>query len=54
MIRIVGASCIWFWIPAHTLTFTLPSELRVICAALLAVILGAILGLAKRRARATG
>ena len=50
MFHIVGASCFWFWIPAHTFTFTLPAEFRVVCAALLAVILGAILGLAKKRA----
>jgi len=49
MFHIVGASCIWFWIPAHTFTFMLPPEFRVVCAALLAVILGSILGLAKRR-----
>ncbi len=50
MFRIVGFSCLWFWIPAHTVTFTLPSEFRVVCAALLAVALGCILGLAKKRA----
>jgi hypothetical protein len=50
MFHIVGASCLWFWIPAHTFTFTLAPEFRVVCAALLAVILGAILGLAKKRA----
>lgn len=52
MFRIVGAACLWFWIPAHTFTFTLPSDFRVVCAALLAVILGFILGLAKKRASA--
>lgn len=51
MVRVVGLSCIWFWMPAHTFTFTLPAELRVVCAALLAVALGAILGLAKRMAQ---
>lgn len=48
--RIVGAACLWFWIPAHTITFLLPPEFRVVSAALLAVILGAILGFAKKRA----
>lgn len=48
--RIVGAACLWFWIPAHTITFLLPPEFRVVSAALLAVILGAILGFAKKHA----
>jgi len=51
MFRIVGAACLWFWIPAHTITFLLPPEFRVVSAALLAVILGAILGFAKKRAQ---
>ncbi|MFC1612200.1 hypothetical protein ACFL6C_14645, partial [Myxococcota bacterium] len=50
MFRMVGASCIWFWLPAHTGTFLLPPHFRVIAAALLAVVLGLILGLAKRLA----
>ncbi len=48
MFRIVGFACIWFWIPAHTITFLLPAEFRVMSAALLAIALGFILGLAKR------
>lgn len=52
MFRIVGAACLWFWTPAHTVTFLLPTEFRVVCAALLAVVLGAILGFAKKRAMA--
>ena len=51
MFRMVGAACFWFWIPAHTITFLLPPEFRVVSAAFLAVILGAILGFAKKRAR---
>lgn len=51
MFRIVGAACLWFWIPAHTITFLLPPEFRVVSAALLAVVLGAILGFAKKRAQ---
>ena len=51
MYRIVGAACLWFWIPAHTITFLLPPEFRVVSAALLAVVLGAILGFAKKRAQ---
>jgi hypothetical protein len=39
----------FFWIPAHTVTFLLPAELRVLAAALLSMALGAILAFAKRR-----
>jgi hypothetical protein len=48
MFRVVGAACIWFWIPAHTITFWLPPAFRVMSAALLAIVLGFILGMAKR------
>ncbi|MDO5760808.1 MAG: hypothetical protein Q4Q06_07265 [Bacteroidota bacterium] len=36
----------FFWYPAHTLTFMLPGEYRVLCAALLGVALGIILSIA--------
>jgi hypothetical protein len=39
-----------FWIPAHTLTFLLPSEYRVLVAALLSIALGIILTWGKRAA----
>ncbi|MBN1150342.1 hypothetical protein JXA84_03860 [candidate division WOR-3 bacterium] len=48
MFKIVGAAIIWFWLPVHTLNFLLPPEFRLITAALLAIVLGAILGIAKR------
>jgi hypothetical protein len=38
-----------FWIPAHTITFLLPSDLRVVVAALLSVALGVILSFTRRR-----
>lgn len=38
-----------FWIPAHTITFLLPPEFRVLFAALLSVVLGLFLALASRR-----
>jgi len=38
-----------FWIPAHTVTFLLPAEYRVLMAAFLSIALGAILAFAKRR-----
>ncbi len=38
-----------FWIPAHTVTFMLPAEYRVLAAAFLSIALGAILAFAKRK-----
>ena len=40
---------IWFWIPAHTLTFVLPTDFQVGLAALWSVVLGVILGYTLRR-----
>lgn len=48
MFSIVAPSCVWFWIPAQTITFLLPPEFRIMSAAFLAVALGFILGTAKR------
>jgi hypothetical protein len=48
MFSIVAPSCIWFWIPAQTVTYLLPPEFRVMSAAFLAIMLGFILGVAKR------
>jgi hypothetical protein len=36
----------FFWIPAHTITFMLPPDLRVLFAASLGVVLGVILAFA--------
>ncbi len=41
-------SLLWFWIPAHTITFTLPKDLRTLMAAGLSVVLGLILGFFNR------
>ena len=38
---------IWFWIPAHTITFALPVEFQIGLAALWGLILGIILGMSK-------
>ena len=38
-----------FWFPAHTITFLLPGEMRVLFAALLGVALGVILAIAARK-----
>jgi hypothetical protein len=35
---------VWFWIPAHTLTFSLPPDYQLGLAALWSVVLGVILG----------
>lgn len=39
----------FFWIPAHTVTFMLPPEYRVLVAAFLSIALGAILAFAKKK-----
>ena len=38
----------FFWIPAHTITFLLPPEYRVVMAAFLSIALGVILSLGKK------
>ena len=38
-----------FWVPAHTITFMLPPEYRVLFAALLGVMLGVFMSLATRK-----
>ncbi len=42
-------SLIWFWIPAHTVTFLLPDAWRIGLAALWSLVLGLILGIFNRR-----
>lgn len=42
-------SLLWFWIPAHTVTFSLPAEYRIGLAALWSVFLGLILGFFNRK-----
>lgn len=37
-----------FWIPAHTVTFMLPPEYRVLMAAMLSICLGVILGISRK------
>ncbi|MCF7912439.1 MAG: hypothetical protein K9M99_07920 [Candidatus Cloacimonetes bacterium] len=48
MFKLVGLAILWFWIPAQTVTFSLPAEFRVMSAALLAIALGIIMGVAKK------
>ncbi len=40
---------LWFWIPAHTLTFSLPKDYQIGLAALWSVVLGLIMGLTSPR-----
>ncbi len=46
---VVGKTIPIFWIPAHTITFMLPDQYKVIFAASLSIVLGLILSLAKNR-----
>jgi len=42
-------TCIFFWIPAHTIVFMLPSQYRVLVSAFLSIALGLLLALAKKK-----
>ena len=46
---VVGKTIPLWWIPAHTVTFLLPGEYRVLVAAYLSIVLGVILVYARRR-----
>lgn len=46
---VVGKTIPVFWIPAHTVTFMLPDQYKVIFAASLSILLGLILSLAKNK-----
>jgi len=46
---VVGKTIPLFWIPAHTITFMLPDQYRVLFAASLSIVLGLILSYAKLR-----
>ncbi len=50
---VVAKTVPFFWIPAHTLTFLLPSEYRILSAAMLSIALGLILTIAKKKKSAT-
>jgi hypothetical protein len=39
----VAPTILWFWVPAHTITFSLPTEYRVLLAAYLGIVLGIVL-----------
>ncbi len=42
-------SLLWFWIPAHTITFILPKEFQIGLAAIWSLALGIILGIYNRK-----
>lgn len=42
-------ACIFFWIPAHTIVFLLPSAYRVLVSAFLSIALGFLLAIANRK-----
>ena len=46
---VVGKTIPLWWIPAHTVTFLLPGEYRVLVAAYLSIVLGVILSYARRK-----
>jgi len=42
---------IWFWIPAHTVTFSLPTDFQIGLAALWGLVLGIIMGYSKNASK---
>jgi len=47
--QIIPLTITFFWLPAHTLTFLLPSEFRIIFAAVLSVVLGFFLTVGRKK-----
>lgn len=45
------ATLIWFWIPAHTITFSLPANYQIGLAAVWSLVLGVIMGYSKASSR---
>nr|WP_300090436.1 hypothetical protein [Sedimentibacter sp.] len=41
-------ACVFFWIPAHTIVFLLPSQYRVLASAFLSIVLGIIIAISKK------
>ncbi len=44
------ATLVWFWIPAHTITFALPVDYQIGLAAAWSLVLGMIMGFSKQKA----
>ncbi|MBL6991252.1 MAG: hypothetical protein ISR65_15820 [Bacteriovoracaceae bacterium] len=53
MWKMVAPTIVWFWIPAHTITFSLPPEYRILLAACLGIVLGLILSTLKTMKKRT-
>jgi len=47
-IQTAWRTLVWFWIPAHTVTFCLPQDYQIGLAAVWSVVLGIIMGISKR------
>lgn len=47
----VAPTIVWFWIPAHTITFCLPANYRILMASALGICLGLILVFIKKRSQ---
>lgn len=46
-------TCIWVWIPCHTVVFLLPGEYRVLASAFLSILLGVLVAFSKKDKRIT-
>lgn len=46
--RFIPKTIVFFWVPAHTITFSLPAEWQVVFAAGLSIVLGFLLNIVKR------
>ena len=46
---VVGKMIPFFWFPAHTITFMLPGEYRILFAAYLSIVLGVFMAIAKKK-----
>ena len=42
-------TCIFVWIPCHTIVFLLPAEYRVLASAFLSILLGIIIAISKKK-----
>ncbi|GAU76385.1 hypothetical protein [Fusibacter sp. 3D3] len=42
-------TCIWIWIPCHTIVFLLPTEFQVLVSAFLSILLGILMAISKKK-----
>lgn len=45
---------LWFWVPAHTITFLLPADIRTLVAAMWSFVLGLLLGFFAAKSKGDG